>query len=290
MLTALAATAAACSTRVWEPAALPPADSSVLDILPKGSYTFTGGLTLSAGVRVIETEGFVDFGTADDGADCEADYTITDTKASATDLVKKVRVVRTSERPSFYQNVTDDSESGEWGDIADLSTPIIPLLFIPAIIASDASHGPTEKAGNGDLCSIGVMPRFMTARDDGMLIFDIERTATVVEAARGTWAASFVDALALEGRERNETVEQLLETSIPSYETMIQETVVAVTKDDKGGFAITQIQRGRPIVEFVFTLAPDRIITPIDAPTYFEGVAKDVQEKGLEKVLTDLGI
>lgn len=290
ILTAVAVSVAACSTSVWEVAALPPVDSSVLELLPEGSYTFTGGLTLSTGSRVTEIAGFVDFGTADDGAECEADYTISNTKASATDPVKKVRVVRTSGRPSFYQNVTNDSQPGEWGDIADPATPIIPLLFVPAIIASDTSHGVADNAGNGDLCSIGVMPRFMTTRDDGVLVFDTERTATVVEASIGMWVASFVDALALEGRKRDETIERLLEISIPSYETMIQDSVVTILEDDKGGFTISQLKKGQPMVEFVFTPAAERAITPIDAPTYFEKVAKDVQANGLEKVLSDLGM
>jgi hypothetical protein len=288
MLSAVAAAVTACSTSAWTPAALPPVDSSVLDLLPEGSYTFTGGLTLSTGSRVTETEGFVNFGTAADGADCKADYTITDTKASTDDLVKKVRAIRTSERPSFYQNVTDYSQPGEWNDIADLSTPSIPLLFVPAIIASEMGRGAADNAGNGDLCSIGVMPRFMTTRDDGVLIFDTERAATVVKAARGTWAASFVDALALEGRVRDNTIEQLLEVSTPSFELLTQDSVVTIVKDDRGGFVISQLKNGQPMVEFVFTPAPDRIITPIDAPTYFEKIAKDVQTHGLEKVLSDL--
>jgi hypothetical protein len=201
-----------------------------------------------------------------------------------------VRVVRTSERPSFYQNVTDDAQPGEWGDIADPSTPGILLLFVPAIIASELSHGAADNAGNGDLCSIGVMPRFMTTRDDGVLVFDTERTATVVEASRGRWAASFIDAIALEGRKRDETIERLLDISIPSFELMIQDSVVTIVKDDKGGFVISQLKNGQPMVEFVFTPAAERDITPIDAPTYFEKVAKDVQANGLEKVLSDLGI
>jgi hypothetical protein len=290
ILTAVAVSVSACSTSVWEVAALPPVDSSVLDLLPEGSYTFTGGLTLSTGDRVTEIAGFVDFGTADDGAECESDYTISNTKAGATDLVKKVRVVRTSERPSFYQNVTDDARPGEWGDIADPSSPGILLLFVPAIIASELSHGAADNAGNGDLCSIGVMPRFMTTRDDGVLVFDTERTATVVEASRGRWAASFVDALALEGRKRDETIERLLDISTPSFELMIQDSVVTILEDDKGGFTISQLKKGQPMVEFVFTPAAERVITPIDAPTYFEKVAKDVQATGLEKVLSDLGM
>jgi hypothetical protein len=290
ILTAVAATVTACSTSAWEVAALPPVDSSVLDLLPEGSYTFTGGLTLSTGSRVTETEGFVDFGTAADGAECEADYTISNTKAGATDLVKKVRVVRTSGRPSFFQNVTDDSQPGEWGDIADPSSPGIPLLFVPAIIASEMGRGAADNAGTGDLCSIGVMPRFMTTRDDGVLVFDTERTATVIEAAIGMWVASFVDALSLEGRKRDETIEQLLEVSTPSFELLIQDSVVTILEDDKGGFTISQLKKGQPMVELVFTPAAERAITPIDAPNYFEKVAKDVQANGLEKVLSDLGM
>lgn len=134
--TAVAASVAACSTSVREPVALPPVDSSVSGLSPEGSYAFTGGLTLSTGSRVTETESFVNFGTADDGAECAADYTINNTKANA----------------------------------------------------SDFSHGAADNASNGELCSIGVMPRFMATRDDGVLVSD---TARLLAAICRTFPSSY---------------------------------------------------------------------------------------------------
>jgi hypothetical protein len=287
-LTVALAAVAACSTKPWEPAALPPADSAVTALLPTGTYTFTGGLTIDSG-PVTQADGFVDFGTAADGADCESDYTLTDVKADSSTSVQKVRGVRTAGRPSFYQDLTDESKPGEWMDIADPQTGGIILLFVPAIITSDFSHGPADNAGNGNLCSIGVMPRFMSV-ENGTLIFDAERTATVVEATRGNWTASYLDALGLKGRKRNKIAEELNAITIPTFDTLTRDTVVEISKNADGGFTLTQTKEDKPIVELVFTPAPDRTVAPIDAPTYFERVAKDARRDGLDKVLADLGV
>jgi hypothetical protein len=287
-LTVVLSTAAACSTEPWAPAALPPADPGVTALLPTGTYTFTGALTLDAG-PITQAEGFVDFGTAADGADCESDYTLTDVNAESTSPVKKVRGVRNAGRPSFYQDLTDESKPGEWMDIADPQTGGVVLLFVPAIITSDFAAGPAPGAGNGNLCSIGAMPRFMRV-EDGTLIFDAERTATVVEATRGNWAASLVDALGLQGRKRNTIAERLTDVSVPTFEGLTRDTVVTISKNADGGFTLTQTKEAKQIVELTFTPSPDRAVDPIGAPTYFERIAEDVRSDGLDRVLAELGV
>jgi hypothetical protein len=281
-----ALTLVGCSSTPYAAPEAPSPDAAVAAMLPTGAYTVSGQLTLKSGAAT-KLEGFVDFGTAPDGAACEADSTITDIRADATQSpIREVREMHTAGGPTWFQDRSDPAAPGEWVDIADPAAPGVLLLFVPAIIASDYSPGMLEGAGTGNLCSIGTMARFMTV-DGDQLVFDVDRTEAAVTAVRGRWVEQFVDALGLRGSRASTIATKLAEISTPTYGTLIRDTTIVIERIEDEGFTLTQIREGTPMVELRFTRAEDRVVETVGGLTYFERVAAKVEKDGVESALEE---
>ena len=272
-----------CTSTPYVAPEAPEPDSTVAEMLPTGTYTVSGQLTLNE-VPEVTIEGFVDFGTAPDGAACEADSTITDIPTDAPQYpireVREVREVHTAGGPTWLQDRTDPTAPGMWVDSADPGAPGVLLLFIPAIIA--------DVGGIGNLCSIGTMARFMTL-DGDRLAFDAERTAATSAARLGRWVGQFVGALGLRGSRASTFATKLTEISTPSYGLLIQDTTIVIERTEGDGFTLTQIRKseGTPSVQLRFTRAEDRVVETVGGLTYFERVAAKVEKDGVESALDE---
>ena len=277
-----------CTSTPYVAPEAPEPDSTVAEMLPTGTYTVSGQLTLNE-VPEVKIEGFVDFGTAPDGAACEADSTMTDIPTDAPQYpIREVREVHTAGGPTWLQDRTDPTAPGKWVDSADPGAPGVLLLFIPAIIASELSSGILEGAGTGNLCSIGTMARFMTL-DGDRLAFDAERTAATSAARLGRWVGQFVGALGLRGSRASTFATKLTEISTPSYGLLIQDTTIVIERTEGDGFTLTQIRKseGTPSVQLRFTRAEDRVVETVGGLTYFERVAAKVEKDGVESALDE---
>ena len=280
-----------CTSTPYVAPEAPEPDSTVAEMLPTGTYTVSGQLTLNE-VPEVKIEGFVDFGTAPDGAACEADSTITDIRTDGTldpiRGVREVREVRTAGGPTWLQDRTDPTAPGMWVDSADPGAPGVMLLFFPAMIASELSSGILEGAGTGNLCSIGTMARFMTL-DGDRLAFDAERTVATSAARQGRWAGKFVDALGLRGSRASMFATKLAELATPSYGSLLQGTTIVIERTEGDGFTLTQIRKGdwTPSVQLRFTRAEDRVVETVGGLTYFERVAAKVEKDGVESALDE---
>ena len=276
-----------CSNIPYTAPAAPAADAAVAEILPTGAYTVAGQFVLKGNPRA-RIEGFVDFGTSPDGIGCEADSTITDISADAKQSpLRAVREVRAAGGTTWYQDLSDPTKPGEWVDIADPAAPIMPLLFVPAIIASDFAPGMFEGAGAGILCSIGIMSRFMSVEGE-QLVFDTRRTGEAVAAVRGRWVEQFLDALGLRDSRAAAVATELTETPLPTYEALLRDTAILVEYVEDGGFLLTQIREGKPMVELRFTRAEDSVVPAVGSLTYFERIAVKVKEAGVDSVLNGI--
>ena len=277
-----------CTSTPYVAPEAPEPDSTVAEMLPTGTYTVSGQLTLNE-VPEVKIEGFVDFGTAPDGAACEADSTITDIRTDATQSpIREVREVHTAGGPTWLQDRTDPTAPGMWVDSADPGAPGVLLLFFPAMIASELSSGILEGAGTGNLCSIGTMARFMTL-DGDRLAFDAERTAATSAASRGRWVGQFVGALGLRGSRASTFATKLTEIATPSYGLLIQDTTIVIERTEGDGFTLTQIRKseGTPSVQLRFTRAEDRVVETVLGLTYFERVAAKGEKDGVESALDE---
>jgi hypothetical protein len=276
-----------CTSTPYVAPEAPAPDLTVAAMLPTGTYTVSGQLTLNEVPRV-SIEGFVDFGTAPDGAACEADSTITDIRADAAIFgsAHEVREVHTAGGLTWLQDRTDPTAPGKWVDSSDPAAPGVMLMLIPAIIASEMSSGMLKGAGTGNLCSIGTMARFMTL-DGDRLAFDVERTAAAREASKGRWVEQFVDALGLRGSRASTFATELSESAGSSYGVLIQDTTIVIERTEGDGFTLTQIREGTPMVELRFTRAEDRVVETVGGLTYFERVAAKVEKDGVESALEE---
>lgn len=298
LLLTAAVTISACSTTSTWTASLPPdADPAVAAVMPKGTYTVSGVTSLNQG-DVYRLEGFVDFGIKPDGIDCEAEHTITDvsaTSAAAKDGRQLVsHAVRAAGGPEWYADATGrDAESSdknlEWRDVADATAPNFPLLFIPSIVASDLSNGVFEEAGNGWLCSIGVMPRFMQL-DGARLVFDAERVEATMTAGRSRWIEQFLAAAGVSGRQYDDMAEKFTDLTEASYSSLIKDTHLEITNLADGGFEILQFKNDKPVVTLTFTPAEDRMVTAPNATTFFERIAAEAESNGTDSALREAGL
>ena len=295
LLLTAAVAVSACSTNSTWTAPLPPdADPAVAAVMPKGTYTVSGGLTFG-GHLVYEIDGFVDFGTAPDGTECEADYTVTDLKYSSdytkVERTRSWRGVRIVGEPEWYANAsalgTDTSRSNlEWKDANDSSSAHSSFLFTPSIIASELSSGVFEGAGNGELCSIGVIPRFMHL-DGDRLVFDAARVTATMAAKDGHYITQQLTALGVGGRRYDELAEKLTELYGIGYDALLADRYLTISDRSDGGFEIVQVWKGVPDVTLTFTPAEDRVVTAPDEPTYFERLTEKAKRGDKEAMLRE---
>jgi hypothetical protein len=279
----------ACSSveATWEPPTPPAPNPQVTALMPQGAYTVLGGLVMS-GEPVYTLEGFVDFGTALDGTECSTEYDVTDVRPDTTATLTVSRTLRAPGGPSWSADVSahDPTISNlpvEWRDNSDPEAAGLPFLFTPSIIASDVSPGVVEGAGNDHICAIGVMPRFMRLADDepgsesaagtSRLVFDASRADQTVRAARGRWVEKFVTTAGLTGAAYDTAAQAFFEVSVPSFQTLIKDTIIEIRALDEGGFEIVQLRDGKPILTLSFTPAEPRTITAPSAVPYFDRIA-----------------
>ena len=283
VLTAL--TLAGCSGNAYPYAQAPEPDSAVAAMLPTGSYNVSGRLTLGK-FPDNTIEGFVDFGTAPDGTECESDSTLT--RGYEEDGFKySWREISTAGGQTWIQEREDSSgTTGEWLDSDDpLGTTLPFLLFFPALVASEGGPGMFEGAGTGNLCSIGTMARFMRV-EGGHLVFDYPRAAYVITARQGQWVKKFVDALGLRGKDASELADTLLEDPWGGYRNAVEDKLITIEHSNNGSFTITQLHKGLPLVELKFTPTADREVEVVKALTYFERVTAKAKKDGVESVVS----
>ena len=242
----------------YEPASPPPRDLAVAALLPTGAYTVTGGQVDMP--HPISIEGYVDFGTLEDGEDCESLYTLRiPAENSGTEEPQVIEAVRAEGGLSWHRDVSDPSAPGEWFDNGDPGRPIAVTLFIPAILAGDVNYGMRLGAGTGELCSIPLMPRFMTVGGDGRLLFDQPRAAATYAAGSDLWGMMFVDAVGdavgLTDRLRNEALRTAAEVPAPTWSSVLEGASIKMIETEEG-FTLTLYKEdespGRVIVEMVF--------------------------------------
>lgn len=262
--------------------------------MPKGSYEVVGALVLN-GKPAYALDGYVDFGSATDGVECAAEYEVADLRPDTTAEITISRTVRTPGDPSWWADVSDRDPyvsklPVEWRDTSDPAAPALPMLFAPAIIASDLSPGVIKGAGAGHLCAIGVMPRF-TRLDDKQpssgtrLAFDETRSEQTTFAARGRWVEGYLTAAGLTGKKYDQAAEIYYEMSKISFKTIIANTVVDIRELNNGAFEIVQIRKGKPMITLTFTPTSNRTILAPAAQTYFVRVAVDVVTLDSETIL-----
>ena len=161
----------------------------------------------------------MNFGSEPDGSACESDYTITAEQSTGASFAAAAHAVRTAGGPNWIQDVPSPNAPGEWLDNSDPNARLIPLLFVPALIAQDLNPGVLEGAGSGDLCGIAVMPRFMSI-DDGNLAYDAEGAAAAIRAGRARWTESFVDAKGVTGSKRGTAIKTLVGSPRPAIASL----------------------------------------------------------------------
>ena len=298
LLTATIAISAcsATSTSKWSAPLPPDADPAVAAVIPKGTYTVTGGMNmLPEGGFMYELAGFVDFGTEPDGRECEAAYTTAVARrfsATAEDgAVLATRGVRTAGETERYavtsERGKDINEKGlEWRDAEDPSAGYLPMLFYPSVIASDGSSGVLEGAGNGLLCSIGVIPRFMQI-DGDRLVFDAERVEAVMAAKNGRHVAQLLGTLEVSGSRHDRIAESLTELYGIGLDPGMGDPYLTLSNTTDGGFEIVQFYLGKPIVTLTFAPAEDRVVPAPDGPTYFERLAEKAKRGDREALLRE---
>jgi hypothetical protein len=265
-------------------------DEAVAALLPQGAFTVSGGFYIGEELRTA-IDGYVDFGVSVDGTDCVSDYTLTDER-DIDDPSSSVRGVRNAAGPVWYRevmgSVAEDGTSelsfsgnSPWLDGSDPSAAPLPLLFVPALVAADFSPGISEGAGVGTLCSIPVMPRFMSV-DADRLVFDPDRVTAASTAGRARWVQKFVDATGLQEPKRTEAIETLLEMSITTWETSITGTSITITESADGVVEITQTKDGtNGIVRLSFAPTQPRDVPAVVAKTFFDKVSEEIEANGL---------
>ena len=290
----------ACSTTTvstWEPPVPPPVDAAVAALMPGGSYEVVGALVMQ-GKPTYAIDGYVDFGSAPDGVACAAEYEVTDVRPDTTAELTVSRTVRAPGGPSWWADVSthDPSVSKrpvEWRESSDPSAAGLPLLFVPAIIASDFSPGVVEGAGNDHLCAIGVMPRFMRLTDEqpssgARLAFDTALVEQTTLSARGRWVEEYLTAAGVTGETYDRAAAMFFELSKVSFQTLIKDTVVEMRNLDNGGFEIVQVREGKSMLTLTFTPAERRTITAPAAQTFFERIASRTATEGYDALLDEL--
>lgn len=257
-------------------------DPAVSALLPQGSFIVTGGFTSSEG-PTFAIDGYVKYGTDPDGKDCEADYTLTDVRdddATST-LATKQRNVRSAGSISWYQDISNPAQPGDWVDHANPNGPTLPLLFVPSIIADDLGVGAVDGAGNGQLCAIPLMARVMTL-EEGELVFDIKRANETSKARSDRWAEGFIDAVGVTGEVRQYAVDELKALLTPSFSSLMGRTKIKVTKNADGSYEITQSDLSGFInLRMLFTPTTERSVELVSGTRYFSEVTKEVKNSGL---------
>ena len=258
-------------------------DSAVAALLPQGAFTVTGALNNLKGPATT-IDGYVKYGTDPDGKDCEADYTLTDVRAEAStsEAATKQRSVRSAGATSWHQDISDPAKPGEWLDNADPNSAQIVLLFAPNMITDDYGFGPIDGAGTGELCAIPMMARIMQLTN-GELEYNTERAAATVKARLDRWNEGYIDAVGVTGINRQKVNNVFAELGRPSFDNIMDRSVIKVTKNDDGSYEIAQLikENGRVLISLLFTPTAERVIEPVSGKPYFEKVTEEVKNSGM---------
>ena len=258
-------------------------DSAVSALLPQGAFTVTGALSNSKGPATT-IDGYVKYGTDPDGKDCEADYTLTDVsaEASTSEIATKQRSVRVAGATSWHQDISNPAKPGEWLDNADPNSAQITLLFAPNLITDDYGLGPVDGAGTGELCAIPMMARIMQLAN-GELVYNPERAAATVKARSDRWLEGFIHAVGVTGADRRKAIDVLAEVGRPSFDNIMDRSVIKVTKNVDGSYEIAQLimENGRVLISLLFTPTAERVIQPVSGKPFFAKVTEEVKNSGL---------
>jgi hypothetical protein len=119
------------------------------------------------------------------------------------------------------------------------------------------------------------------------LAFDYPRVRAVTDARYGQWVKKFIDALGLSGKDASELADTLLEDGSPEgYGPFTNDKLITIERSKNDGFTITQLHKGRPMIELKFTPTADREVEMVEALTYFERVTAKAKKDGVESVVS----
>jgi hypothetical protein len=137
-------------------------------------------------------------------------------------------------------------------------------------------------AGTGELCSIPLLPRFMTVGGDGRLLFDQPRAHATYAAGLDLWELMFVDAVG-DAVGLTDRLRTAAEVPAPSFEGLMRGASIKMIKTEEG-FTLTLYKEderpGRILVEMVFVrterrpmAAKDVVFLESQGLTFLERVA-----------------
>jgi hypothetical protein len=285
---------------VWEAPEPGARDENISALLPQGAFTVIGEWN-KGDVPLTGLEGYVNFGSQPDGKDCSADYTLSDlnnpgklniSEDQTLEIPSKVRVVHNAGGSTWYRDISslssdtfagipDATKPVTWADSSNPAAPVLPMMFIPAIIAADWNPGISVGAGTGELCSIPIIPRFMKL-DGERLVFDNVRANATALTGRAHWAQMFVDATGLEGTERTETIEKIVSETSNTWDSLMEGHSVQIVKEANGVIEIVQTREGtEAYVLLRFTPTEPRTVEQITAQTYFEALGQEIKKLGV---------
>jgi len=284
--------AACTSVPAWqtpEPGAI---DSAVAAALPQGTFNVTGEewARTDGSLRLRSSlAGYVDFGSAPEGADCSAEYILTidgeklvvdPERMVATTRTFNSRSVRTAGGPAWIRDESNPTKPGEWRDMADPGAQTGLFMFVPTLIAQGQNAGLTETAGTGHLCSLPTIAHFMTV-DGEKLVFDPERVAATARTLTGRWVEKFVDAAGVTGSKRDKTIKELYDAyhAFGLFDSLIKNAGnIAVTTAPDGTVELVQrFENGKVWAKLTFTPTARRQVETVDAETYFERLAAEIE-------------
>lgn len=298
LLLLLTACTSASTWQTPEPGAV---DNAVAAALPQGTFTVTGTHNLGRDSKnpgpEILLDGYVDFGSAPDGADCSAEYRITSTPRdpSSPPELSSIRSVRTAGGPTWIRDESNPGKPGEWSDLADPDTQVILFLFIPAVMSAGLGVGVDEGAGTGLLCSIPTIARFMTL-DGEKLLFDPKRADATTLTLTSRWLEAYIDAAGVTGSKRDKFLKQAMEMARPSFDTFMRNgRGITITTDPDGTVEILHRspETNAILIHLTFTPTTPRAVERVNADTYFERVAVEIEnskKSGWEYVKDNFGL
>jgi len=263
-------------------------------MLPNGPYDVTGVTRMGRedSDTQFELSGFVDFGAAADGTECEADYRVKD--VSIDHVGGKQTVVltrRTAGGPSWSADASklDPGASDStlaWEDSSNPSQVGFPVFFIPSLIAMGATPGVVPHAGTDWICSIGVMPRFVRAVGE-YIVLDAPRVRQTVRAAAGQWAEGFFTAAGAKDNSYSTLAAEWVASDFSGFDSLEPQLKIKVERLEGGVLKITQLLHGFDNVVLTFTPAADREVTAPVAKTYFENIAERAKTEDTQKIIAD---
>lgn len=287
----------ACSgTSTWQAAEPEATNTAVAAMLPQGTFRVVGEWRDHESQIVSSIEGYVSFGAAPDGADCESEYTLTAGQrgVEAEWLTTKQRWVRTAGGPAWLRDESNPGSPGTWYDHLAPDAPSLP--FMPGWDISPNASLAVEGAGAGALCAIPVAARYMSPaplpeqatesldNDVDELVYDQRRAAAIFVAGEERWWEKVVDAAGITGTRRDEALKKLTEGLWTVAYALSKRRVVISRENDN--IVMTEYTKlgpcencieGELVLRLTFTSTAPRPVERVVADTFFERVSAGLE-------------